>query len=375
MARNSSALDAIAALAVEEHKAAPCAVVACAHRSEGGWAIGEGAYGALEPGGTPATVDTIFDLASVTKPFSALALARLIRREFLSWNTELGVLLRDVHGTPSVKTTLELLVSHRAGLEGHRPLYAPLEQGKHVDRFSSLQVAGAARRRECEGEAPDLEGFPPVYSDLGYLLLGEAMSRATGMPFDELVEREVCEPLGIEATSARRWFPRVPTFFERVAPTEDIGWRGGVIRGAVHDENAWALSGHGLSAHAGLFGVARDVAKLGVAVLDVLAGRRDDWLSARDVEPLVRVRPGGTLRAGFDGKSGEGSSAGRLCSGATFGHLGFTGTSLWLDPASEVVTVLLTNRVHPTRTHELIKVARPVVHDALFAWGQARSGK
>jgi CubicO group peptidase (beta-lactamase class C family) len=103
----------------------------------------------------------------------------------------------------------------------------------------------------------------------------------------------------------------------------------------------------------------------GAALLAALAGR-SDWLTRRSLESLVRPRPGGTLRAGFDGKSASASSAGSWPGGQTFGHLGFTGTSLWCDPEAGIATVLLTNRVHPTRDNPRIRAARPVVHDALF---------
>jgi CubicO group peptidase (beta-lactamase class C family) len=151
----------------------------------------------------------------------------------------------------------------------------------------------------------------------------------------------------------------------RARPTEVIAWRGGEVRGLVHDENAWALTGDGGSGHAGLFGTAPAVVAFGCAVLDALA-RGEGPLAGRDLEWLVRPRPGGSLRAGFDGKSEEGSSAGERAGPRTFGHLGFTGTSLWIDPDADAVVVVLTNRVHPTRDNLAIRAARPLAHDALF---------
>jgi serine-type D-Ala-D-Ala carboxypeptidase len=110
----------------------------------------------------------------------------------------------------------------------------------------------------------------------------------------------------------------------------------------------------------------------GAALLDVLASRAPGWLDPADLQPLIRVRPGGTLRAGFDGKSEVGSSAGAHCSMAAFGHLGFTGTSLWIDPEQSVAVCLLTNRVCPTRNNNAIKLARPDVHDGLFDWARTQ---
>jgi CubicO group peptidase (beta-lactamase class C family) len=138
----------------------------------------------------------------------------------------------------------------------------------------------------------------------------------------------------------------------------------------VHDENAWALSGDGVSGHAGLFGTALGVLGLGEAVLDVLSDRRPDFLTQGELVPLVRPRPGGTLRAGFDGKSDVGSSAGSRFGPNSIGHLGFTGTSLWIDPDRQLVGVLLTNRVHPSRASDAIRTARPLAYDAIAAWAE-----
>ena len=142
------------------------------------------------------------------------------------------------------------------------------------------------------------------------------------------------------------------------------------MRGIVHDENAWALSGHAASGHAGLFGTVHDVLGFGSALLEALAGR-SGWLSRQALWTLVKPRPGGTLRAGFDSKSEGASSAGALSGRETFGHLGFTGTSLWCDPGAGIASVLLTNRVHPTRDNPRIRAARPLIHDALFAAAKA----
>lgn len=368
---HSGELDALAAAVVLRFRAAPCAVVGCAYRDGGGWKLSAGASGSLDENGEPPDLETPFDLASLTKPFTALALARMVRSEIVSFGTQLGVLLREALGTPSAEVPLELFLAHRSGLEGHRPLYAPLTEGAEVQHFWALAEAARARLPGCCG-APGSEGFAPTYSDLGYLLLGEAMSRASGTALDKLIEREVCDPLGARAGSARQWWERDPSFEQRVAPTEVIAWRGGLIRGAVHDENAWALGVDGVCGHAGLFGTVRDVLLVGAGVLDALASRAIGWLAPAEIEPLVRPRPGGSLRAGFDGKSDTGSSAGSRCSSGAFGHLGFTGTSLWIDPTREIVLGLLSNRVHPTRDNDAIKQARPEVHDALFAWAEER---
>jgi CubicO group peptidase (beta-lactamase class C family) len=333
---------------------APTAAAACAFRVAGRWN--------REIGGAERSY---FDLASVTKPFTAVAVARAR----IDRAAPLGALLPEARGTPSENVTLELLLAHRAGLDAHRPLFAPLLAGNPVDRAAAFREAAMARRNDARGEPPP-SGFPPLYSDLGYALAGEALARAVGArDAGEAVARLVIEPLGVRG--------HVGTIRDLAAagvggpfvPTEDVPWRGGVVVGGVHDENAWALTGTGGSGHAGLFGDVDAVLTFGQAVLDALDGLGGPF-AGDDLAWLVAPRPGGTLRAGFDGKSVEGSSAGEQMSANAFGHLGFTGTSLWVDPDAKIVVSLLTNRVNPVRDHSAIRQARPWAHDAL--WTRAR---
>jgi serine-type D-Ala-D-Ala carboxypeptidase len=307
----------------------------------------------------------LFDLASITKPMTAvaIALARIDR------DTPLGSLLPEARRTPSERVTIEQLLAHRAGLERHRDLHGPLLKGRSVDRSGALREAALARRADAVG-VPPKEGFPPVYSDLGYVLVGAALARAVAArDAGEAIARLVLEPLGVT-----HYAGTVRELAERgvrgpFAPTEDVPWRGGRVCGAVHDENAWALTELGGSGHAGIFATVDAVLAFGAAVLDTLHGF-ESALGDVDLAWLVRQREGGTLRAGFDGKSASGSSAGALFGARSFGHLGFTGTSLWLDPDAPTVVALLTNRVCPTRQHLAIRESRPVAHDAL--WARAR---
>lgn len=326
-----------------------------------------GAAGRLPEG--EASTRTLFDLASVSKPIVACTLLRLVGRGEVELRAPLGAVLAEARGSASMEVPLELLLAHRAGLDAHRALFAPLFAGRAIDRSRALFCAADARRVECVG-APAAEGFPPLYSDLGYLLLGAVIEQVTGQPLDQVVEREVALPLGLELGSARQLLRRRSGFAREVAPTEIVRARGGCVRGVVHDENAWALSGHGASGHAGLFGTVHDVLGFGAALLQALAGR-GGWLARDALWTLVRPRPGGTLRAGFDSKSEGVSSAGALSGPETFGHLGFTGTSLWCDPRAGLASVLLTNRVHPSRDNPRIRGARPLVHDALFVAAKA----
>lgn len=355
-------------IVVIDHRAAPCAVVAAALRTGKHFTCGIGVSGVLfaDPAAPRAERDTPFDLASLTKPITALTMARLIRRGLLSRDEMLADVLPELSRTGSGRVSMDLLAAHRAGLDGHGALYTPLVQGADsIDRREALLLAADMRHAPWT-ESSHVEGFVPVYSDLGYLLLGAALEARAQKDLDELMADEVFDPLGIGIGSARMLRRRDPAFDTRVAPTEFVPFRGGLVRGAVHDENAWAFAKDATCGHAGLFGTAMDVVRLGVAVLDALEGRRPEWLAPDDVEPLVRPRPGGSLLAGFDARSGEVSSSGARLGPRTFGHLGFTGTSIWIDPDAEFVGVLLSNRVHPTRTSLAIKRARPAAYDAMF---------
>ncbi len=309
--------------AVTRAGVAPMAAAGFA-RLKGGWV--------KEIGGS---TETIFDLASLTKSMTALAIAR----SGLDRRTPIGELVIEAKGSPIEAISLERVLAHRAGLEAHVALW---------ERSGDPFVIAA---RSCGGD-PERA----LYSDLGYILAGIALSRARGTVDAAAAIRDlVVVPLGLEATlGAARDLPG-RTF----APTE------GTTCGIVHDENAAALTGEGGSGHAGMFGTIDAVLSFATATHDAIM-KREGALAAGDMSWLVEKRAGGDLLCGFDGKSLEGSSAGALAGPRTFGHLGFTGTSFWIDPDRRAVVSLLTNRVHPTRENGKIRAARPLAHDALW---------
>lgn len=346
--------------------AAPGASAAIAAYRNGRWQTALGVAGTrTHDDSRPVTVDSLYDLASLTKPMLAALVARLVRAGTLAWNAPLGSLLPALRGTQSASAPLSLLASHRAGLVAHLRLGTALE-GPPADVWPWLARCADARRDECAGPLP-AEGFAPLYSDLGYMLLGHVASEATGTSLDVLLERELCQPLQMEVGSARALGQRLGAAFDgRVVPTEVVDARGGELRGVVHDDNAWELVGRGLAGHAGAFGTAWGVLAFAMSTLDALAGRRSHWLTAVEAGELTRPRPGGSLLMGFDGKAATGSSAGDRFGDRAFGHLGFTGTSLWCDPDQNIAVVLLTNRVSPKRDNIIIRSVRPGVHSALF---------
>lgn len=349
----STALDELAASVVREGTAPVAAV---------GWGAWRADTLQLECGGH---VHGVFDLASVSKSFTAVALARSGR----SPSSRLAELLPELAGTPAGAATLEQLLSHRAGLVAHLELFAPLRDGvvTRVDPVAARETLARARRPECQGPIP-AAGFPAVYSDLGPILVGEALARHLGVvDAGAAIERLVVEPLGLAASlgSARALGPTAA-----YVPTETTTWRAATpLTGIVHDENAMVLTGRGASGHAGMFATLPALLRFGLEVLRMLAGE-GPLVCAEPPTWLVAERPGSTWRAGFDGKSALGSSAGESASPRTFGHLGFTGTSLWIDPERRVVTSLLCNRVAPSRHYTApaggIKVTRPRVHETLW---------
>lgn len=368
----SPAIDALLSRLVVDGGGAPGASAAVALHGRDGWCLWVGKAGAVAGDArTPVQTSTLYDLASLTKPVTALLCARLVERGLLSFETPLSLLLPEAVGSASASASVEQLLSHRAGLMAHCEFFEPLRAGHSFDASRALRHAADARREGCTGQIDD-RGFAPLYSDLGYLLLGAALTHTLGVELDALVSQEINEPLGLALLSARQWQERTP-FLARVAPTEIVPWRGGLVHGVVHDENAWAFAGEGSAGNAGLFASVVDTTRFGMALLDALHGRASHFVSSQTLQRLLLPRPGGTLLAGFDSKAETGSSAGQWFSTRSFGHLGFTGTSLWCDPEAQLVAAVLCNRVHPSRDNQKHRLFRPLLADALYCHALGRS--
>lgn len=328
---------------VVEIGVAPEAVAGFAQRSEAGWSF---VGGESSLGGLPRP----FDLASVSKSLFVVALSQLVKRGDLGWSDLLHDLLPELRGTWAGSQSIEAHLSHRAGMVPHLELFLESRGGAPVAPKRLLLTAARAKRQNWNGDA--------LYSDLGYLLVGSGIERRFHTALDVLLAEELFIPWGLRVGSARAFRASDAQYVHQFVPTEIQPPRGGSLQGQVHDDNAWALSGSGCSGHAGLFGTLESILRFGSLLLDAV---EDPVL-----EPLLRVRPGGTLRMGFDGIKGPDSMAGRLADPHTFGHLGFTGTSFWCDPVKKRVTALLSNRVYPTRDNPKIRLARPKMHD--FLW-------
>lgn len=350
------ALKQILADEVVQSRVAPGGVLAAARREGQAWHYSVVAAGTLEPDRSePVTTETIYDLASLTKPVVAcLALAFEERSPGLM-TEPLATFLPQLATQRAAHTNLELLLSHRAGLSAHRELFAPLKTGGLLDYDAGLLLAASSFREE--GRNSSGGSYSALYSDLGYVLAGAALEAHGQRALDEQIA-ELAQRWQLSGTLSSARLLRADT---TVAPTEDVDWRGGRVRGVVHDENAFALRGTRLCGHAGLFGDARCFLDFGIALLECLRGSGP--LTAATLSGALAPRSGGSYRLGFDSRSVHGSSAGERFSLSSFGHLGFTGTSLWCDPSADVATVLLTNRVCPTRDNIAIRAARPNLHD------------
>jgi CubicO group peptidase (beta-lactamase class C family) len=321
------------------------AVCGYVSRTADGWSFVGGSAQATQPA-------QAFDLASLTKPFLAIAAAELVRRSVWTFSTPLGSLLPAAQDTPGQYKTVAELLSHRAGLKAHVQLFRRHLAHHPINRQKLVRTAASAVRGGDLNEA--------VYSDLGYFLIGEAMQHREQRALDWILRDLVFEPWDLRVGSARAWMKSRPSFRKEVAPTEIRHARGGTLRGFVHDDNAWTMGGGSTCGHAGLFGTLEGILRTGAQILE-RTSQQESYLS-----PLVARRTGGSLRMGFDGISGPRSLAGARAGSDTFGHLGFTGTSLWMDPDRMRATVLLTNRVHPSHQNAKLQAVRPQIHD--FLW-------
>ena len=305
-------------------------------------------------GGERVTAETFFDLASLTKPLVTATVAMaLVSRGALSLEARVVTLVPAFDtGDPRRRdVTVRDLLAHASGLPAWRPLYLA-----HAGRAA---ITAAAVREPLE-RAP---GSASVYSDLGFLVLGAALEVAGGAPL-EAQWAPLCEAMGLAASYAPLQMGFAVAATERTFGAGPGG--GGLLEGVVHDENARAMGG--IAPHAGLFGRATDVLAWARALLEVRAARSPLPIAPEVLEAFWSPSgvAGSSWCLGFDRPSAVGSSAGALLSRQAVGHLGFSGTSVWIDPARALVIVLLANRVHPTRANEEIRALRPALHDAVL---------
>lgn len=331
--------------------------------SEGHIAFEEAAgNAALTPAARTMTLNTVFDLASLTKPIATTtALMLLIEAGELALDRPVSAYLSSSgQHADETSPTLRHLLTHCGGLPAWRPYYRQIDTSlPQEDRKKQVHEAV---HREPRTAPP---GTAPLYSDAGFILLGEIVETVTGTPLDEFCAQAIFRPLGLTGMGFINLGRPRPGGVQ-FASTEACSWRQRVLDGEVHDENAWIMGG--VAGHAGLFAAAHEVWRFAQGILDGLHGK--PWLVSTGTLRAFTQRQsmpiGSSWALGWDTPTPEQSSSGRYFSPTAIGHLGFTGTSLWIDPVKNVSVVLLTNRVHPSRQREGIKIFRPTIHDAVM---------
>jgi len=319
------------------------------------------AFGLLEREGEAYETDedSMYDVASLTKPIvTTTAVMMLVQQGRLDLNEPVEEYLpgfaaaakSDPNSAWRARVTVRMLLLHDSGLPDHREFYK--EAKGHIAILARVLAEPLVREPGTQIE----------YSDLGFILLGEIVERLSGESLDAFAKEEIFSTLGMD----RSMFNPPRRLREDIAPTEmDSAFRKRMVWGEVHDENASAMGG--VSGNAGLFSTAGDLAAFAQMILNGGIYGHDRLLSRATVrEFTARVAIGDSARTlGWDVPSAP-SSSGRYFSAKSFGHTGFTGTSLWIDPERKLFVVLLTNRVHPTRANEKIRQVRPALHDAIF---------
>lgn len=309
------------------------------------------AYGTFTYERTAREIDrnTIFDLASLTKVIATTtAVMKLYDEGRIRLDTRVSDVLPAFRGGRKGEVTVEQILTHTSGL----PAFLKL-----IDIVGTREAALDTILRTPLLWGP---GDTTVYSDLGMIILAEAVRAVAGVPIDRYLQENFFGPLHM----TRTMFVPPPLLREQAAPTEvDSGWRKALVRGTVHDERAALLGG--VAGHAGLFSTAGDLAVFMTMVMEggIYGGRR--YLKDSTIALFTRRRsPRSTRALGWDTKSPTGSTAGDRFSPGAYGHTGFTGTSIWVDPDRRMCVILLTNRVHPTRANTRIAKVRPAVHNA-----------
>jgi len=303
-----------------------------------------------DPASPEVTSACIFDLASLTKVVATTAMAMILyERGLLDLETPVAAIVPEFAHDDDIRReiTVRMLLAHSSGLPAYEKLFlhARTREGLLQAAFSTPLAAAPGARAE--------------YSDIGFIILGIALERLADEPLDAFCQREVFGPLGMTHTT----FNPAHALKETIPPTaDDRTFRQRIIQGEVQDENASVLGG--VAGHAGLFSTAEDLAIFAHAMLNgghpILRSATVDFFTRR--EPA----PEGTSRAlGWDTPSAR-SQSGKYFSSRSIGHLGYTGTSLWIDAERQLSTILLTNRTWPDCRNQAIKQVRPAFHDAVM---------
>lgn len=338
--------------------------------------IYEQAFGhrSLLPQKSVMELNTIFDLASLTKPMATtVAIMLLIREKKLRLDDQVTRVIPMYGVFGKSLTTFRHLLNHTSGLPAWRAFFEEIIKSEKSGRINFV-TSRAAKNYVYEQIHRDKPVSPPgtqsVYSDLGFIILGEAVEILTGNTLDRYCQEKIFRPLGLRSTGfvdlSQLRTRRLQPVEDMIAPTENCPWRKKILCGEVHDDNAYAMGG--VAGHAGLFSSARDVHAFLVQMNKCLQGK-DSFVPQAVVQEFLTKNESsshGNFALGWDTPSAEKSASGSLFSARSVGHLGFTGCSIWWDLERNCHVVLLTNRVHPSRKNEKIKDFRPQIHDQIM---------
>jgi CubicO group peptidase (beta-lactamase class C family) len=341
-------LDKIVKTAIEE-AVAPGVAIAVGRNGHIAYMKGYGYIDWNQPGSPAVDTNTLYDLASLTKVIATTTVAMILEEGGqLDISRTVASYLPEFNSPEKAQITVKQILTHSGGLE------------------AGANIFSSARGREqylYQINARPLEYTPGtnmIYSDWDMILLQLVMERITGKTLDVLANEKIFRPLGMTDTQYQPPISLRP----RIAPTQVDDARGGLLWGTVHDENAWAIGG--VAGHAGLFSTARDLALFSMMILNGGEGANGIRIAKPATIARWTARQGkeSSRTLGWDSPEG-GSSAGQFFSPWSFGHTGFTGTSIWLDPEKDLFVVVLTNRVNPTRNNTRHVQLRRDVADAV----------
>ena len=299
----------------------------------------------------PMARETVFDLASLTKVLATTtAFLRLVEQGAVALDDPVAKVLPHFAEREKEAVTFRHLLTHSSGLKPLRDFYEPLAERERKSGERMLTTPAAKQwviESICRSALVHAPGEAAVYGDLDFIALGAAVEQLAGKPLDEHCAETIYARLGL---ASMRFLPLATPIGDdtrrTIAATENCPIREKIVWGEVHDPNAWTMGG--VAGHAGLFASADDVLKFGQTLVDVWHGRSDAFPRARLAEFAAKqnLPAGSDWALGWDTPAAQGSSAGRHFSANSIGHLGFTGTSLWVDLDAECVIALLTNRIH-----------------------------
>jgi len=342
----------------------------------GGEVLFQGCFGCRQivPQRDQMQLETVFDLSSLTKALAAtVAFMLLVREGKIRLDDRVTRFFHNfgVHGKSHI--TFRHLLAHCSGLAAWRPYHAQIAE---IERGGRVNFAASRGAREYVYEQIHREKLeaPPgtraIYSDLNFMLLGEVVEQISGMSLDRFCRDRIFRPLGLRATDfvdvSMLRTRRLEPVAEMFAATEFCPTRKRLLAGEVHDENAYAMGG--VAGHAGLFAPVKEVDRIAAELIACYHGRSELVPAPIITEFWQRsgIVKDSTWALGWDTPSAVNSSSGTRFSPAAVGHLGFTGTSIWIEPQREIAVTILTNRVHPRRDNEAIREFRPLIHDRIM---------